>query len=1409
MNSRPLRTLWLVLGLLAPYSAAAQQTGAYVAYAWANMSTSPSYTPDPTYSFNPLGDVTVTRSAAGRYTVRFGGFGALSTDEAGQGGHVQVSAYNTPGYTCKPTSWSGGTVQVRCQNAAGTPADAVFTVMLLYPGADPGRLGFAWANEPTAATYFPSGRYAYNPAGTDRIDNQTTDAHVVRSGVGQYRLYFEEMQQWERGGLGGWGHGQVTAYGNDAATCKLRGLGFTDTDYSYTVDCYDAAGARADAQFNALALWPEADAGTLAFVRTSTSTGTSITTPAVGAYNPDGAIDVTRTATGAYTVRFGGLAAQVSGSAGGHVQVTAEGSNAAQCQVGGWGPTGVDLSIAVRCYDASGNAADSKFLAAFFLGAAPEDDAEPATADFEGYAAGTTLSNQLLGDGIRFPLGLEVIDCTARDAACTHARSSDQVAAPEVSFEFARHPVVIEFPTPQRVVEISVNGYGQDGREYSIGLRAFNESGAQVREHYETFQSGPAWTTRLRVESPHQEIVRVELLSTRTGAGVDNWILVDDLFISDAVPPPDDTEDPNVIFWAPTRGVTVTSEPVEIRASGIDDQLLDRFAMRVTRLADGAEVWPPSGITPDLCGGEADPCPAKRYDGTIVARLDQEGKYLATATAEDAAGNVATDTLSFTYQRPPPPPDVAVRKIEFNQAVADRLYDNTLLEEPTLVRGKNLLVRYYLFADGGTRRNYAAGLILTVEKRDGSRREYRVSPNTGIPQINVEADPGAEARPDTLLQQRATIWRTLNFVVPGDWLRDAAWAQFRLWDSGALSNLSVIQTERFREAYLVVRPWLVVHPSLNGGSAPVSAGELDTLIVDFVRHALPVTDVFVLPNRTFRWEGISWWEDTVLDYDECSSVLSDLADVTGSAVPESLLEDLAREAVARAGHDLPDEAPFWVVNLGLVRAIDGCGGIAYRKSAGSAYYRYAASTAVTEPSGRVATHEMMHTIGFKHASNGHGEGDGGSWESWPYPHGLLSSGIDGFGATMVPTTPPSDAGAGTWGVTIVDPCPTSDLSVRRPCTLPEGEAPHEIMSYGNGTSFVPLATPSNRWVSDRNYSRFYSAIRLGITPSAARAGEGPVVAQSADSAARGVDPAAAHVFRVEGVIWPDDTAGLAPFLETEVPAVALAEQATGSLALDLYDGDGALLSSTSFEPTEIAEAPQDRIYVRAFVPHVEGVQRAVLKREGNVVLDQTASANTPTVRVLTPNGGEDLAAGTATIRWEAADADGDRLAFLVQYSPDDGATWQGIARSTSDDALEATLDIEELIPGREGLVRVVASDGLNTAVDASDAFFTLGTPTTGMNGIDPALPEAYALDGVAPNPFQGRAVVRYELPSGARVRLDVFDLLGRRVATLVDGEVPAGRHEAYLNVEGSPSGVYIVRLLVDGRSFTKRAMLLR
>ncbi|REL38128.1 T9SS C-terminal target domain-containing protein [Rhodohalobacter sp. SW132] len=89
------------------------------------------------------------------------------------------------------------------------------------------------------------------------------------------------------------------------------------------------------------------------------------------------------------------------------------------------------------------------------------------------------------------------------------------------------------------------------------------------------------------------------------------------------------------------------------------------------------------------------------------------------------------------------------------------------------------------------------------------------------------------------------------------------------------------------------------------------------------------------------------------------------------------------------------------------------------------------------------------------------------------------------------------------------------------------------------------------------------------------------------------------------------------------------------------------------------------------------------------------------------------------------------------------------------------------------------------------------------------LPREVQLDQNYPNPFNPVTVIGYQLPVQSDVRLEIFDMLGRRVAVLMDGPVQSGHHQATFDASGLSSGVYVYRLTAGDDVQTRQMVLVK
>lgn len=96
-----------------------------------------------------------------------------------------------------------------------------------------------------------------------------------------------------------------------------------------------------------------------------------------------------------------------------------------------------------------------------------------------------------------------------------------------------------------------------------------------------------------------------------------------------------------------------------------------------------------------------------------------------------------------------------------------------------------------------------------------------------------------------------------------------------------------------------------------------------------------------------------------------------------------------------------------------------------------------------------------------------------------------------------------------------------------------------------------------------------------------------------------------------------------------------------------------------------------------------------------------------------------------------------------------------------------------------------------------------------LNTVEIGVPETFALSQNYPNPFNPVTKIGYEIPVESFVKLSVFDVTGREVATLVNENVTPGFYTAEFNASNFGSGVYFYRLNAGNAVITKKMLMLK
>ncbi len=110
---------------------------------------------------------------------------------------------------------------------------------------------------------------------------------------------------------------------------------------------------------------------------------------------------------------------------------------------------------------------------------------------------------------------------------------------------------------------------------------------------------------------------------------------------------------------------------------------------------------------------------------------------------------------------------------------------------------------------------------------------------------------------------------------------------------------------------------------------------------------------------------------------------------------------------------------------------------------------------------------------------------------------------------------------------------------------------------------------------------------------------------------------------------------------------------------------------------------------------------------------------------------------------------------------------------------------------------------------SGDIYEFLALPT-GIVSVGPSTnPGAFRLEQNYPNPFNPVTTIRYSIGQNGPVRLVVYDILGRQVAVLVNGQKAPGRYEVTFNAAGLASGMYLYRLTAGSFVQTRTMLLIR
>lgn len=280
---------------------------------------------------------------------------------------------------------------------------------------------------------------------------------------------------------------------------------------------------------------------------------------------------------------------------------------------------------------------------------------------------------------------------------------------------------------------------------------------------------------------------------------------------------------------------------------------------------------------------------------------------------------------------------------------------------------------------------------------------------------------------------------------------------------------------------------------------------------------------------------------------------------------------------------------------------------------------------------------------------------------------------------------------------------------------------------------------------------------------------------------------------------------------------AVAKVLTVDSSMDLMSGT-FMASDNMFT---LSESERDAVLMAGVYVNIHTVENQSGEIRGQLLKDIVFYPTAPMITAPADGAMVDLSAGgEITAMWStSSDAGMNPIVYIWEVATDEDFNNSVVWASTGTDAMiSVPADVIDMILADAGVAlggsatvyhRAYASNGsYSSAGEPRSVMFTRATSTS-VDEFDNGLPTEVALEQNYPNPFNPSTQIQFALPQEGQVSIQVYDMTGRMVATLVDGNFAAGRHTVQFDARDLSSGMYIYRLTAQGLSITNKMTLVK